>query len=134
MNRESDEAAEARRADPDSSEDTDQLYQTNHEEAGQQVEPGAGEDEDIEHARRPSRYFLLKAEEPPKSTYVRLLRHLAIVSIISFAALWGLLAREGLVALNTYSGRSVEPTIWAQAVGCLVMGWAVANRDDLERW
>lgn len=103
-------------------------------EAGQQIEPGTDEYEDVDRVYPPAPHFLIKGEGPPDTTSYRVLRHLAVVSVISFAAIWGLLAREGLVALNTYSGRSVEPTIWAQAVGCLVMGWTVANREDLETW
>ncbi|PWN37433.1 uncharacterized protein FA14DRAFT_110076, partial [Meira miltonrushii] len=66
--------------------------------------------------------------------FERLLRHFAILGLLMFSSIWGLLAREGLIALNTYSGMSIEPTIWAQAVGCLVMGWNVANKEDLEKW
>ncbi|KAN0063148.1 hypothetical protein ACQY0O_004312 [Thecaphora frezii] len=62
------------------------------------------------------------------------LRHASILSLLAFASIWGTLAREALVALNTYSGQSVAPLVWAQAVGCLVMGWAVRNRKALEEW
>ncbi|UZJ51273.1 hypothetical protein CBS101457_000593 [Exobasidium rhododendri] len=96
------------------------------EEAGRQLEPEGGE------AQR-EKYFLVKADEP-KTGLERSLRHLAILSLLSLAAIWGTLAREGLVGLNTYSGRSIEPTIWAQSVGCLVMGWTLANRKALEKW
>lgn len=72
------------------------------------------------------------AVEP--SSARRLLRELAIISLLAFAAIWGTLTREGLVALNTYSGQSISPLIWAQAIGCLVMGWAVANKEALELW
>jgi fluoride exporter len=97
-------------ANPDESREPD-------EEAGEQIEPS----------------ILLKANGP-SSIFERLLRHFAILGILIFSSIWGLLAREGLIALNTYSGQSIEPTIWAQAVGCLVMGWNVANKEDLEKW
>lgn len=97
-------------------------------EAGRQLEPTWKE-----QGRGQDRYFLLKADEPAGTAW-RALRHAAILGLLMFASIWGLLAREGLIALNTYSGMSVEPTIWAQAVGCLVMGWAVGNKEALERW
>lgn len=66
--------------------------------------------------------------------YHRLARHAAIVGLLMFSAIWGTLAREGMVALNTYDGESVAPLIWAQAVGCLIMGVAIgANREPIER-
>lgn len=91
-------------------------------EPGEQIEPGA-----------PDTYLLIKASDPSGFLH-RTLRHLAVLGLLVFSSIWGLLAREGLVALNTYSGMSVEPTIWAQAVGCLVMGYTVANKEDLELW
>lgn len=62
--------------------------------------------------------------------------HAATLSLIAFGSIWGTLARMGLVALNTYDGQSIEPLIWAQAVGCLVMGYAmhVETRHALEAW
>lgn len=92
------------------------------EEPGEQLEPGASRE-----------YFLIRADDP-KNTLHRALRHGAILGLLVFSGVWGTLAREGLVALNTYSGASVEPTIWAQAVGCLIMGWTVANKELLETW
>ena len=53
-------------------------------------------------------------------------------SLIIFASLWGLLAREGLVALNSYQGQSIASVIWAQGIGCLVMGWAISNKSSIE--
>lgn len=61
-----------------------------------------------------------KDEEPPPKLH-RTLRFLAIIGLLINAAIWGTLTREGLIALNTYDGRSIQPVIWAQAVGCLVM-------------
>ena len=61
------------------------------------------------------------------------MRHCSILGLLGFAAIWGTLAREGLVALNTYDGESVFPLVWAQAVGCLIMGLAIgANRPAIE--
>ena len=70
---------------------------------------------------------------PAAGTLHRITRHLAVLGLVAFASIWGTLAREGLVALNTYDGQSVAPLVWAQAVGCLVMGLAVgANRKPIE--
>lgn len=77
------------------------------EEAGQQIEPTRDE-----------------------SFHRRAARHLATVSLISFAAIWGTLARKGLSALNTYDGQSVTPLVWAQTVGCLVMGLAIGGTNQ----
>lgn len=63
-----------------------------------------------------------------------IIRHIATLGLLAFASIWGLLAREGLVSLNTYDGMSVQPLVWAQAVGCLVMGWTVGNKEVLEEW
>ncbi|ETS63208.1 hypothetical protein PaG_02991 [Moesziomyces aphidis] len=70
---------------------------------------------------------------PAAGTLHRIMRHLAVLGLMAFASIWGTLAREGLVALNTYDGQGVAPLVWAQAVGCLVMGLAVgANRKPIE--
>ncbi|SPO23527.1 uncharacterized protein UTRI_02206 [Ustilago trichophora] len=83
------------------------------EEAGNQIEPN---------------------HLPSNPTHHKLLRHCSILGLLTLAAIWGTLAREGLVALNTYDGQSVFPLVWAQAVGCLIMGLAIgaANRRAIE--
>ena len=53
----------------------------------------------------------------------------ATAALIALGAIWGTLARLGLVALNSYDGQSVAPLIWAQAVGCLVFGFASHKRS-----
>lgn len=94
------------------------------EEAGRQLEPG------VEFTPKKD-YYLIEADEPTTATG-KAFRHTSILALLAFASIWGTLTREGLVALNTYSGMSIAPTIWAQSFGCLVMGWAVANRQALE--
>ncbi|TKY87403.1 hypothetical protein EX895_004080 [Sporisorium graminicola] len=84
-----------------------------NEEAGKQLEPGH--------------------QSSTPATHHRALRHCAILGLLSLSAIWGTLAREGLVALNTYDGESVAPLVWAQSVGCLIMGLAIgANRQAIE--
>lgn len=80
------------------------------EEAGQQIEP--------------------PLPMPKEALYRRVARHMATVSLLSFAAIWGTLTRKGLSALNTYDGQSVTPLVWAQAVGCLVMGLAIGGTNQ----
>lgn len=76
---------------------------------------------------------VIEPQRLPTSTHHKVIRHTAILSLLALAAIWGTLAREGLVALNTYSGTSVDPLIWAQTVGCLIMGLATgANRKPIE--
>lgn len=109
-------------------EEEDLVSEIGDEEPGRQLEPGV----DIEQLED-KEHFLLDAEEP-KSRFERALRHMSILMLLSFSAIWGLLTREGIVALNTYPGMSIDPTIWAQAVGCFVMGWTVGHRKVLEVW
>ncbi|WFC97032.1 hypothetical protein MBRA1_003699 [Malassezia brasiliensis] len=60
----------------------------------------------------------------------------ATAGLVAFASVWGTLTRRGLEALTTYDGQSIAPLVWAQGVGCVVMGWATypRNRAVLERW
>ncbi|KAK0206669.1 CrcB-like protein-domain-containing protein [Desarmillaria ectypa] len=48
-----------------------------------------------------------------------------VVALLIPASILGLLARLGLEALATYDGQSIFPLAYSQAVGCLVMGFAV---------
>lgn len=60
----------------------------------------------------------------------------AAAGAIAVGSVWGTLARLGLIGLNTYDGQSIKPLIWAQAVGCVLMGWASHARTKraLEAW
>ena len=61
---------------------------------------------------------------------------IATAGAITLGSIWGTLARLGLVALNTYDGQSIAPLVWAQAVGCLVFGYASHKRSKaaIEGW
>lgn len=48
-----------------------------------------------------------------------------VLALIMPAAIFGTLARLGLTALATYDGASIFPLVYAQAVGCLIMGIAL---------
>lgn len=97
------------------------------EEPGMQLEPpGVASEGDKASSLQPP------AAPGPAPAPHPLARHLATLGLLTFASIWGTLTRVGLTALNTYSGQSITPVIWAQAVGCLVMGWTVSNKDALE--
>lgn len=105
---------------------------TSPTEVGRQVEPGQEEGGDVGQGEKlPPQQQQQQSRRP--STRDIALRHLSVLGLLTFSSIWGTLAREGLIALNTYDGRSISPTIWAQAVGCLVMGWTVANKPALEQ-
>lgn len=58
---------------------------------------------------------------------------LATVSALIFATLWGVLARLGLTWIGGFSDSVVFPLIWAQIVGCLIMGANIERKADVER-
>jgi hypothetical protein len=89
----------------------------------EQSEPGNSEGDSL---------VLLPTE--PAAQISRFSRHLACLGLLTLTTQSGLLARECLVALNTYDGQGVDPSIWVQTVGCLVIGYVIANRVVLERW
>lgn len=57
---------------------------------------------------------------------------LSAFGVLGIASFFGVLIRLGLTYINTYDGQPVPPLIWAQVVGCAIMGSAVARRDTLE--
>ncbi|CAO1622402.1 unnamed protein product [Parajaminaea phylloscopi] len=103
-----------------------------HAEAAKhkQVEPGTVPVEEAKDSDGQD----VAAKATHRERRYKIARHLAVLGLLIDASIWGTLAREGLIALNTYDGRSIQPVIWAQAVGCLVMGWTVANKATLEGW
>lgn len=59
-----------------------------------------------------------------------ILLKLAALSTLGIFSFFGVLVRLGLSAIGDYSGRSTFPLLWAQVVGCLIMG-AVSERREL---
>ncbi|KAJ7095447.1 CrcB-like protein-domain-containing protein [Mycena belliarum] len=49
-------------------------------------------------------------------------------------SVFGVLARLGLSALATYSGQSIFPLAYAQATGCLIMGFCLALKEPFSRY
>jgi hypothetical protein len=66
---------------------------------------------------------------PPSKIYGPL--SFPVVVLLMPASVFGVLARLGLVALMSYDGHSVFPLAYAQAVGCLVMGFALELKEPM---
>lgn len=54
-----------------------------------------------------------------------------VLALLAPAAVFGVLARLGLVALTNFDGHSVFPLAYVQAVGCLVMGFGLRLKTPL---
>jgi fluoride exporter len=72
----------------------------------------------------------LSTQQPLKQTNPLSFHVLAL--LIPFST-FGVLARLGLLALGTYDGNSIFPLIYVQAVGCLIMGFAVELKEPFGR-
>ncbi|KAJ6544040.1 major facilitator superfamily domain-containing protein [Mycena capillaripes] len=71
------------------------------------------------------------APEEPKAYHPLSLHVIAL--LMPFSVL-GVLARLGLSALATYSGQSVFPLLYAQGIGCLIMGFCLALKEPFNRY
>ncbi|BGP33870.1 hypothetical protein JCM10296v2_005676 [Rhodotorula toruloides] len=58
---------------------------------------------------------------------------ISVHSLLIFAAIWGVLARLGTTWIGKFSSSAVFPLVWAQMTGCLVMGFAIRTKDDIEK-
>lgn len=56
-----------------------------------------------------------------------------VLALLMPFSVFGVLARLGLSALANYSGQSIFPLIYAQAVGCLIMGFCLHLKEPLSR-
>ena len=54
-----------------------------------------------------------------------------VIALLMAPAVFGVLARLGLVALATYNGESVFPLAYIQALGCLIMGFCLRLKEPL---
>jgi len=57
----------------------------------------------------------------------------AVLSMLGIFSFFGLLARLGLIAISSYSGQPTFSILWAQVVGCAIMGAVAQRRADLEK-
>ncbi|KAK4050319.1 hypothetical protein OIO90_005112 [Microbotryomycetes sp. JL221] len=55
------------------------------------------------------------------------------LSLLTFATIWGVLARLGLEWIGSFARDQVFELVWAQIVGCFIMGFVVANKTHIER-
>lgn len=79
-------------------------------------------------------------EEAPSSTPAApvprlhsLISCLSLLSLLGICSFLGLLIRLGLSAINTYPGSPVFPLIYAQMLGCAIMGMLSARRGQIEQ-
>lgn len=66
---------------------------------------------------------------PSSKTYSPL--SFPVIALLMPASVFGVLARLGLVALMDYDGHSVFPLAYPQAVGCLIMGFAICLKKTI---
>lgn len=62
-----------------------------------------------------------------------ILSEVAVLSMLGIFSFLGLLARLGLIAISSYSGQPTFSILWAQVVGCAIMGAVSERRADLEK-
>lgn len=67
----------------------------------------------------------------PERTYSSL-EYLTSLSLLGILSFFGTLIRLGLVALGTYDGQSIFPLLWAQMVGCCLMGMFTVRKRCIE--
>jgi hypothetical protein len=72
----------------------------------------------------------LSTQRPVKTTNPLSLH---VLALLIPSSTFGVLARLGLLALGTYDGSSIFPLIYVQAVGCLIMGFAVGLKEPFGR-
>lgn len=56
-----------------------------------------------------------------------------VLALLIPASTFGTLTRLGLHALATYDGNSIFPLAYAQALGCLVMGFTLGLKEPISR-
>jgi hypothetical protein len=66
---------------------------------------------------------------PASKTYAPL--SFPVIALLMPASVFGVLARLGLVALMNYDGHAVFPLAYAQAVGCLIMGFGLGLKEPI---
>ncbi|GAA5976452.1 hypothetical protein JCM11641_006017 [Rhodosporidiobolus odoratus] len=73
------------------------------------------------------------APEKFDSLFKPLYPNLSVFSLLIFATIWGVLARLGLIWIGGFAEREVFALVWAQMVGCAVMGVATERKKGIER-
>lgn len=73
---------------------------------------------------------------PPKeidSVYKPLYGQWTVHSFLLFGSLWGILTRLGMQWIGGFASSQVFAIVWAQMVGCFVMGFSVRKKNEIER-
>lgn len=83
------------------------------------------------HPRVPSPADFDEAPAEPVFDEVTVARLVAHHAILVPAAIFGILIRLGLDGLANYDGRIIFPMAWAQGVGCVIMGTALARKTEI---
>lgn len=92
------------------------------------------DDEDQQRRARHERQ-LFQSRHPLLPSPARIhgiLNQLVTLSMLGLFTFVGLLVRLGLVWLGTYQGQTVFPLLWAQVVGCALMGLFSSRRNEIE--
>lgn len=55
----------------------------------------------------------------------------AVIALLAPASILGTLARLGLLAMTEYNGQSIFSLAYVQALGCLIMGFALRLREPI---
>lgn len=69
---------------------------------------------------------------PPDRPGPQALHLAATCSLLVFATLWGTLARLGLQWLGGFARRATFASVWAQVVGCFLMGLVQEKKRTVE--
>ncbi|GAA6050628.1 hypothetical protein JCM3770_001496 [Rhodotorula araucariae] len=83
-------------------------------------------------ASLPSKPRLQRSQDIP-SAYRTTHPAVSVASLLVFATIWGVLARLGLEWVGGFATRAVFSLVWAQMVGCFVMGFVTTKKNDIER-
>lgn len=59
---------------------------------------------------------------------------IVLTSSVSLGSVLGVLARIGIINLETYAGAPATPFFWVQLVGCVVMGFIHIITDCIAPW
>ena len=73
---------------------------------------------------------------PPKeidSVYKPLYGQWTVHSFLLFGSLWGILTRLGMQWIGGFASSQVFAIVWAQMVGCFVMGFSIRKKNEIER-
>ncbi|GAA5864794.1 hypothetical protein JCM3774_004230 [Rhodotorula dairenensis] len=73
---------------------------------------------------------------PPKeidSVYKPQYGQWTVHSFLLFGSLWGILTRLGMQWIGGFASSQVFAIIWAQLVGCFVMGFSIRKKNEIER-